>query len=126
MLESEYLVEVEPAGSKPKQFIFVLLNDFTMLCFACAIEALRIANRMSGKSLYSWKVAGEGGEGPVGHAGAVQTAPLFRHVAAGAGAASGGHDDRCNLHAPVIAVPVSRTMARWDRAHLIKNCAMGE
>ncbi len=62
MLESEYLVEVEPAGNKPKQFVFVLLNDFTMLCFACAIEALRIANRMSGKTLYSWKIAGEGGD----------------------------------------------------------------
>ncbi|WP_235823809.1 GlxA family transcriptional regulator [Actibacterium lipolyticum] len=33
-----------------------------MLCFACAIEPLRIANRMSGKELYRWTLAGEGGE----------------------------------------------------------------
>ncbi|MGC9370145.1 MAG: GlxA family transcriptional regulator [Paracoccaceae bacterium] len=33
-----------------------------MLSFACAIEPLRIANRMSGKELYSWKLAGEGGD----------------------------------------------------------------
>nr|WP_249138890.1 GlxA family transcriptional regulator [Actibacterium sp. MT2.3-13A] len=33
-----------------------------MLSFACAIEPLRIANRMAGKTLYSWKLAGEGGD----------------------------------------------------------------
>ncbi|WP_083626751.1 GlxA family transcriptional regulator [Rhodovulum sp. ES.010] len=33
-----------------------------MLSFACAIEPFRIANRMSGKTLYRWRLAGEGGE----------------------------------------------------------------
>ncbi|MCL4105326.1 UNVERIFIED_CONTAM: hypothetical protein GTU68_055457 [Idotea baltica] len=33
-----------------------------MLCFACALESLRIANRMSGKTLYSWTLQGEGGD----------------------------------------------------------------
>ncbi|WP_424970758.1 GlxA family transcriptional regulator [Dinoroseobacter sp. S76] len=33
-----------------------------MLCFASAVEALRIANRMSGQRLYTWSLAGEGGE----------------------------------------------------------------
>ncbi len=46
----------------PKRFVFVLMDNFTMLCFSCAIEALRIANRMSGQDLYSWTLAGEGGE----------------------------------------------------------------
>ncbi|UWQ94104.1 GlxA family transcriptional regulator [Rhodobacteraceae bacterium M385] len=46
----------------PKRFIFVLLDQFTMLCFASAVEALRIANRMSGQELYEWTLAGEGGE----------------------------------------------------------------
>ncbi|NNK78355.1 MAG: GlxA family transcriptional regulator [Litoreibacter sp.] len=50
------------AGPKPQKFVFVLMDNFTMLCFACAIEALRIANRMSGKTLYTWALAGEGGE----------------------------------------------------------------
>ena len=38
------------------------MNEFTLLCFACAVEALRIANRMAGKELYSWTVIGEGGD----------------------------------------------------------------
>lgn len=62
MLDSKHLVDVKEAGKKPKQFVFVLLDNFTMLCFACAIECLRIANRMSGRKLYTWKLAGEGGE----------------------------------------------------------------
>ena len=47
---------------KPRKFVFVLLDQFTLLCFACAAESLRIANRMAGKSLYEWRVIGEGGE----------------------------------------------------------------
>ncbi len=54
-------VEVEP-GARPRRFVFALLEDFTMLCFAAALESLRIANRMSGQELYSWTLVGEGGE----------------------------------------------------------------
>ena len=61
-ISPEYIVDVEASGTKPRQFVFVLLDQFTMLSFACAIEPLRIANRLSGKELYSWKLAGEGGE----------------------------------------------------------------
>ena len=43
----------------PHRFHFVLLDKFSMLSFACAIEALRIANRMSGRKLYEWRLIGE-------------------------------------------------------------------
>ncbi|MCB6176994.1 GlxA family transcriptional regulator [Rhodobacter sp. Har01] len=46
----------------PRRFVFLLLDRFTMLAFASAIEPLRIANRVSGKTLYAWALAGEGGE----------------------------------------------------------------
>jgi len=55
-------VKVNPTAAKPKRFVFVLLENFTMLCFSCALESLRIANRMSGKPLYEWVLAGEGGD----------------------------------------------------------------
>jgi transcriptional regulator GlxA family with amidase domain len=48
--------------AKPKRFVFVLLNQFTMLCFASALESLRIANRTAGIPLYTWRIIGEGGE----------------------------------------------------------------
>ncbi|MEL6585823.1 MAG: GlxA family transcriptional regulator [Pseudomonadota bacterium] len=50
------------APVKPQHFVFVLLDQFTLLCFASAVDALRIANRMSGVELYSWELAGQGGE----------------------------------------------------------------
>jgi transcriptional regulator GlxA family with amidase domain len=45
----------------PRRFVFLLLDRFTMLAFASAIEPLRIANRVAGKTLYSWVLAGENG-----------------------------------------------------------------
>ncbi len=52
-------VEIENAPAKPRRFVFVLLPEFTMLCFAAAVESLRIANRMANRPLYSWLITGE-------------------------------------------------------------------
>ena len=52
-------VGVDHTG-KPRRFVFVLMHEFTMLCFSAALESLRIANRISGKDLYAWKIIGEG------------------------------------------------------------------
>ncbi|WP_299596175.1 GlxA family transcriptional regulator [uncultured Tateyamaria sp.] len=48
--------------AKPKRFVFVLLDNFTLLCFSAALESLRIANRMAGRELYRWRIVGEGGD----------------------------------------------------------------
>jgi len=61
MLTEPQIVEVDHSG-KPRRFIFVLMENFTMLCFASAIESLRVANRTAGKELYSWKLLSDGGE----------------------------------------------------------------
>ncbi|AHD00700.1 GlxA family transcriptional regulator [Leisingera methylohalidivorans] len=49
-------------AGQPKRFVFVLLDKFTMLSYASAVECLRIANRMNGEDSYSWTLIGEGGE----------------------------------------------------------------
>ncbi len=46
----------------PRRFVFLLLDKFTMLAFASAIEPLRIANRVVGEKVYTWALAGEGGD----------------------------------------------------------------
>ena len=56
------MIESLSAPARVRRFVFVLLRDFTMLSFACAVEPLRIANRMAGRPVYSWVLAGEGGE----------------------------------------------------------------
>ena len=47
--------------SPPKRYIFVLMDEFTMLSFASAVECLRIANRMAGRPAYDWRLIGEDG-----------------------------------------------------------------
>ena len=48
-------------AEKTRRFVFVLLEDFTLLSFASAVECLRIANRMSGRTAYDWRLIGEDG-----------------------------------------------------------------
>ena len=55
-------VRASISAGHTRRFVFVLLDNFTMLCFSCAVEALRIANRMSGEKLYEWTLFGEGGD----------------------------------------------------------------
>ncbi|CUH88684.1 Carnitine catabolism transcriptional activator [Phaeobacter sp. CECT 5382] len=54
--------EPSKAVGQPKRYVFVLLNKFSMLSFASAVECLRIANRMAGREVYCWTLLGEAGE----------------------------------------------------------------
>lgn len=46
---------------KPAHFVFALLNNFSLLAFASALECLRIANRMADATLFTWDVQSETG-----------------------------------------------------------------
>ena len=61
-MQRHHTNKVDLSRAAPRRFIFVLLNDFTLLSFAAAIDCLRLANQMSGETLYSWRIVGEGGE----------------------------------------------------------------
>ncbi|MGQ0610255.1 MAG: GlxA family transcriptional regulator [Paracoccaceae bacterium] len=50
-----------PKGTAVRRFVFLLLDQFTMLSFAGALEPLRIANRMLGRKAYDWILVGENG-----------------------------------------------------------------
>ena len=58
-------------NAKPTKFVFVLMDKFTLLSFASALESLRIANRVSGRELYCWSITGEGGHAVICSAGTV-------------------------------------------------------
>ncbi|KUJ81843.1 GlxA family transcriptional regulator [Ruegeria profundi] len=62
MQEQRQVVTVENAAATSRHFVFVLLDKFSLLSFASALDSLRIANRMAGKTLYTWSLMGEGGE----------------------------------------------------------------
>ncbi|KZZ21723.1 AraC family transcriptional regulator, partial [Sulfitobacter sp. HI0082] len=60
-----------PQTDKPRRFVFVLLENFTLLSFASAVECLRITNRMLEREVYQWQAVGESGEACTSSAGAV-------------------------------------------------------
>ena len=70
MLGEDQLVSVPQTSSAQRRFAFVLIESFTLLCFASAVDALRIANRMSGTELYTWILLGEGGDAVTSSSGA--------------------------------------------------------
>ncbi len=62
MQEQRQVVTVDHSTGKPHNFVFVLLDKFSLLSFASALDSLRIANRMANRELYTWTLAGEGGD----------------------------------------------------------------
>lgn len=50
-------IEIE----KTREFVFLLVPQFSMIAFAAAIEPLRVANRMARRRLYSWRIVSEKG-----------------------------------------------------------------
>ncbi|WP_319823034.1 AraC family transcriptional regulator [Tritonibacter mobilis] len=46
----------------PQHFVFALVEDFTHMAFSYAVDPLRIANLISGKTLYQWSFASLDGE----------------------------------------------------------------
>ncbi|HHL21225.1 MAG TPA: GlxA family transcriptional regulator [Aliiroseovarius sp.] len=51
-----------PGDTQPaRRFVFVLIDEFTLLSFAGAVDALRIANRQFARPAYDWQVISEDG-----------------------------------------------------------------
>ena len=59
MLNENSVIKFNSNVKSPRRFVFVLMENFTLLSFSSALDALRIANRMSGKTLYAWTFIGE-------------------------------------------------------------------
>ncbi|MFV0474851.1 MAG: GlxA family transcriptional regulator [Pikeienuella sp.] len=53
---------MEANGEKTREFAFLLIEKFSMIAFAAAIEPLRVANRMARRRLYSWRIVTENGD----------------------------------------------------------------
>ena len=45
-----------------KRFIFLLLDNFSLISYACAVDPLRLANRYHSSDFYEWKSASENGK----------------------------------------------------------------
>ncbi len=52
----------KPGEARLRTFTFLLYPRFSMLCFASAIEQLRVANRMYGEDIYDWRLVTKNGD----------------------------------------------------------------
>ena len=42
--DEKVIIDIDAPDNTPRRFAFVLMKDFTLLSFASAVDALRIAN----------------------------------------------------------------------------------
>lgn len=70
MAEPLYPASALPAPAARQRFVFVLLDQFTLMPFASALECLRVVNRMANAPLYEWRLACDGGGLVVSSSGA--------------------------------------------------------
>jgi AraC family transcriptional regulator, glycine betaine-responsive activator len=110
--------EPPPAPGRPERFVFLLLENFTLIAFAGAIEPLRLANRMAGRTLYEWQVV-SGSGGPV-------TASSGVTVQAQAGLGELGRDCAIVVVGGVSArTAITRPILTWLRREARRGLPMG-
>jgi transcriptional regulator GlxA family with amidase domain len=63
-----------PQDCAPESIGFLLLDDFTLISLASAVEPLRMANQLSGKELYRWFTLSKDGK-PVSASDGLQITP---------------------------------------------------
>ena len=104
--------------SRPERYVFLLLENFTLIAFASAIEPLRLANRMSGNTLYEWLVVTETG-GPV-------TASNGVVLEADAGLAEVGRDATILVVGGIsVKQAITKPVLTWLRREARKGLPIG-
>ena len=109
-----------PAVARPRGFRFLLLDRFTMMSFAGAIEPLRLANRTAGRRLYDWSLLGEAG------AGGVATCSNGSRVALDAGLVEVAPGDTVLVCGGIdVARNATRPVLAWLRREARRGAAIG-
>ncbi|MDP2242419.1 GlxA family transcriptional regulator [Pseudomonas sp.] len=71
---SQFNPGAQPQNRVPQSIGFLLLDNFTLISLASAIEPLRMANQLSGKELYRWHTLTQSGQ-PVCASDGLQITP---------------------------------------------------
>ncbi|GEK73280.1 MULTISPECIES: GlxA family transcriptional regulator [Halomonas] len=111
-------MRLTPNVPAPERIDFLLLPRFAMVAFFSAIEPLRIANRISGRPLFEWRLIGRDGEPVVASNGmtlavdhALDEAPLAPSLAV------------CASFEPEAAI--DQTLVDWLRERAAAGCRLG-
>ena len=106
------------ASAAPGQFVFVLLDNYSLIAFASAIEPLRLANHVSGRELYRWRLVSETGA-PVRASAGIETAvngPLEELPRGATAVVCGGID---------VARATTKGVRNWLRRESRRGVTMG-
>jgi transcriptional regulator GlxA family with amidase domain len=71
---SQFTPGAQPQNPVPRSIGFLLLDNFTLISLASAVEPLRMANQLSGKELYRWHTLTQSGQ-PVCASDGLQITP---------------------------------------------------
>lgn len=103
---------------RPEKFVFLLLDRFTLIAFAGAIEPLRLANLMAGRTLYEWQTASE--------LGGIVTASNGVPVKVDTGLAELGRDATLIVVGGLdVKSAISRPILTWLRRESRRVAAIG-
>ena len=69
--------KTERVRQEPRRFVFLTLPQYTMIALSCAVDALRMANRVTGREAYQWVLATLDGQ-PGGGQQRLAMAPRWR------------------------------------------------
>ncbi len=97
---------------------FLLLNNFTMISLAAAIEPLRMANQLSGKELYDWYTLTEDGQ-PISASDGIKITPdagIRSNLALDTVIVAGGVN---------ITRSYSKAQIHWLQGMARKGCTLG-
>ncbi len=101
-----------------RNFVFLLLQNFSMMPFTAALEPLRLANRETGKDLYRWSLVSEGGQPATASNGVV--------VQVDSGLEELGRDDTLLVCGGVdVKAATTRTVLNWLRREARKGVVIG-
>ncbi|MDQ7079322.1 MAG: GlxA family transcriptional regulator [Paracoccaceae bacterium] len=101
-----------------RNFVFLLLQNFSMMPFTAALEPLRLANRETGKDLYRWTLVSEGGHPATASNGVV--------VQVDSGLGELGRDDTLLVCGGVdVKAATTRTVLNWLRREARKGVVIG-
>lgn len=110
--------QADRSTDRPEKFVFLLLENFTLIAFAGGVEPLRLANMMSGRMLYDWQTVSDGG-GPISASNGIVIQP-------------GGGLDEFNRDVTLIVVggidvksQISRAVLAWLRRESRRVAAIG-
>ena len=95
-----------------QNFTFLLLNGFSALAFFSAIEPLRVANRLSGRNLFSWQIASVDGA-PVTASNGMRLIADTRLDEAAVLIVCAGFDHQA-AETPKLMAALRMLQSRWD------------